>query len=493
MIVATIIVIIYTLALLMVFAYALSQLNLLLNYISYKRKNIVNELIFNPKSAPRVTIQLPIYNEKYVVNRLIDHVVQLNYPNDRLEIQVLDDSTDETVQILKTKVHEWQQRGIDIKHITRQIRTGFKAGALKEGLATAKGEFIVIFDADFLPEEDWLQKTIPHFDSPNIGVIQTRWGHENRDYSLLTKVQAFALDAHFTIEQVGRNSKGHFINFNGTAGVWRKECILDAGNWQQDTLTEDLDLSYRAQLKGWKFKFLEDVVTTAELPIAVSAARSQQFRWNKGAAENFKKNFKKVLFNKELSKSSKIHAFFHLLNSTMFVNVFVIAVLSIPLMLIKNKYPEFNFVYDLLGFFLLSTVFFFIYYWNAYKQIYGRGWKQFIRFIPAFLTFFTIAIGFSWNNTKAVTEAYIGKTSDFIRTPKFNLKNNEKAWRLNKYLVADITFDSVVEGILFLYFSYGIYLVFTINPLQIDWGMFLFMLMLFLGFGFVFINSILKR
>jgi hypothetical protein len=177
----------------------------------------------------------------------------------------------------------------------------------------------------------------------------------------------------------------------------------------------------------------------------------------------------------------------------MFVNVFVIAVLSIPLMLIKNKYPEFNFVYDLLGFFLLSTVFFFIYYWNAYKQIYGRGWKQFIRFIPAFLTFFTIAIGFSWNNTKAVTEAYIGKTSDFIRTPKFNLKNNEKAWRLNKYLVADITFDSVVEGILFLYFSYGIYLVFTINPLQIDWGMFLFMLMLFLGFGFVFINSILKR
>lgn len=493
MILATIIVIIYTLALMMVFAYALSQFSLLINYISHQRKKDVKEIRFDSESAPKVTIQLPIYNEKYVVNRLIDHVAQINYPSDKLEIQVLDDSTDETVEIIKSKVHEWQKKGVDIKHITRQIRTGFKAGALKKGLAMAKGEFIVIFDADFLPEQDWLQKTIPHFDSPNIGVIQTRWGHENRDYSLLTKVQAFALDAHFTIEQVGRNSKGHFINFNGTAGVWRKDCILDAGNWEHDTLTEDLDLSYRAQLKGWKFKFLEDVVTPAELPIAVSAARSQQFRWNKGGAENFKKNFIKVFSSKEISTSSKIHAFFHLLNSTMFVNVFIIAILSIPILFIKNKFPSFEFIYYLLGFFFLSTIFFFIYYWNAYKQIYGLGWKQFIRFIPSFFTFFIIAIGFSWNNTKAVTEAYFGKTSDFIRTPKFNVKNNDNGWQKNKYLVSNLTFDSVIEGVLFLYFSYGLYLVFTINPNQIDWGMFLFMIMLFLGFGYVFFKSILKQ
>ena len=493
MIIASIIVAIYAFALLMVFTYALSQFNLLINYLSFKRKKEESVDVFDPENAPYVTIQLPIYNEKYVVERLIDHVTKIEYPSDKLEIQVLDDSTDETAEILSKKVKECQQKGVDIKHITRKIRTGFKAGALKEGLVIAKGEFIAIFDADFLPDEDWLIKTVPHFNSPNTGVIQTRWGHENRDYSLLTKVQAFALDAHFTIEQVGRNCKNHFINFNGTAGIWRKECILDAGNWEQDTLTEDLDLSYRAQLKGWKFKFLEHVVTPAELPIVVSAARSQQFRWNKGGAENFKKNFSKVLFNKNIPIGSKVHAFFHLLNSTMFVNVFIIAILSVPLILIKSKYEQFDFVYYMLGFFFLSTIFFFIYYWNAYKQIYGNGWKQFFKFIPAFFTFFTVAIGFSWNNTKAVMEAYIGKTSDFIRTPKFDVKNNVNGWRRNKYLVSNLTLDSLVEGVLFLYFSFGLYLVFTLNPSQIDWGMSLFMTMLFLGFGFVFIKSILKR
>ena len=288
MIFVTLTIVIYTIALLLIFMYALAQLNLLFNYLASK-KHIDDSIKFdfsNPDEIPLVTIQLPVYNEMYVMDRLLDNIALLDYPKDKLEIQVLDDSTDETVKTTWDHIEKLKQTGLDIKQITRTDRTGFKAGALKEGLKVAKGEFIAIFDSDFLPKSDWLKRTIPYFKNEEIGVVQTRWGHINRNYSILTKIQAFALDAHFTLEQVGRNSKGHFINFNGTAGVWRKSCILDAGNWEGDTLTEDLDLSYRAQLKKWKFKYLENVETPAELPIIISAARSQQFRWNKGGAEN---------------------------------------------------------------------------------------------------------------------------------------------------------------------------------------------------------------
>ena len=297
MILETTIIVIYTFAIVMIFFYALAQLNLLFNYLTAQnKKNKAPKFdLSNPEEVPYVTIQLPVYNEMYVMERLLDNIAQIKYPEGKLEIQVLDDSTDYSLKLTAEKVKELRATGLDIKHITRTDRSGFKAGALKEGLKTAKGELIAIFDADFLPEEDWLMRTIPYFKDPEIGVVQTRWGHLNRNYSLLTKIQAFALDAHFTLEQVGRNSKGHFINFNGTAGVWRKTCILDAGNWEGDTLTEDLDLSYRAQLKKWKFKYLENVETPAELPVVISAARSQQFRWNKGGAENFRKMMWRVL------------------------------------------------------------------------------------------------------------------------------------------------------------------------------------------------------
>src|SRR5690606_21494629 len=291
MILESLIIVIYTVAIVLIFMYALAQLNLLFNYLTSKNSEDNSEVFdfSNPEEVPFVTIQLPVFNEMYVMDRLLENIALIDYPKDKLEIQVLNDSTDETVTTTCEHVEELKKTGLDITHICRTDRSGFKAGALKEVLKIAKGEFVAIFDADFLPEPNWLKKTIPYFKDEKIGVVQTRWGHINRNYSLLTKIQAFALDAHFTLEQVGRNSKGHFINFNGTAGVWRKTCILDAGNWEGDTLTEDLDLSYRAQLKNWKFKYLEDVETPAELPVVISAARSQQFRWNKGGAENFRK------------------------------------------------------------------------------------------------------------------------------------------------------------------------------------------------------------
>ena len=490
MVIEKLIIIIYGIALVFIFLYALAQLNLLFNYLKAKKITDTSEKFdfLNPNEIPFVTIQLPVYNEMYVMERLLDNISKIDYPRHKLEIQVLDDSTDESLETTANQIKQLQQTGLDIQHIRRTDRTGFKAGALKEGLKTAKGEFIAIFDADFMPKSDWLIQTIPYFKNENIGVVQTRWGHLNRDYSLLTKVQAFALDAHFTLEQVGRNIQGHFINFNGTAGVWRKACILDAGNWKADTLTEDLDLSYRAQLKRWEFKYLEHVETPAELPVVVSAARSQQFRWNKGAAENFRKSFFKVLKSKDVTFKTKIHASFHLLNSTMFLNVFILAILSVPMLYIK-QHEAFTLYVIGLGFFGITSLMFFIFYWHMYKTIYGRSLKHFIKFIGMFFVFFTIIMGFSLHNTVAVLEGHLGKRSDFIRTPKFNINTIKDSWKENKYLNRKISASTLFEGLLAGYFGFGLYSAFIVTQ-HGDFGFFAFHLMLFLGFGYVFLKSL---
>jgi len=495
MILETIIIVTYTIALSLIFMYALAQLNLLFNYLSSKKNNDTCESFdfSNPKEIPFVTIQLPVYNEMYVMERLLDNIAEIDYPNDKLEIQVLDDSTDETVETTKKQIEILQAKGLDIQHITRINRKGFKAGALKEGLNTAKGDFIAIFDADFLPKKDWLKRTIPYFKNKNIGVVQTRWGHINRNYSVLTKIQAFALDAHFTLEQVGRNSKGHFINFNGTAGVWRKTCILDAGNWEGDTLTEDLDLSYRAQLKNWKFKYLEDVETPAELPVVISAARSQQFRWNKGGAENFRKMMWKVLKNKNISAKTKVHGLLHLLNSTMFLNIFIVAVLSIPMLYIKNEYAHLKAYFFVMSFFVISTAIFFVCYWIMYRKIYGSGIKSFMNYIGMFFVFFSIAMGFSLHNSIAVLEGHLGKKSEFVRTPKFNISTIKDSWKKNKYLKKTVSIHVIFEGILMLYFAFGMYSAFVVGDQGGDFGLFPFHLMLFLGFGYVFIKSLTSK
>ena len=475
--------------------YALAQLNLLLNYLKADKISIESPKFdfTNQAEIPHVTIQLPVYNELYVMERLLDNIVKLDYPNHKLEIQVLDDSTDESLESTAKQIKSLQNKGFDIQHICRTDREGFKAGALKEGLKIAKGEFIAIFDADFLPKPDWLKRTIPFFKDGEIGVVQTRWGHINRDYSVLTKVQAFALDAHFTLEQVGRSSKGHFINFNGTAGVWRKDCILDAGNWEGDTLTEDLDLSYRAQLRDWKFKYLEDVETPAELPVVISAARSQQFRWNKGGAENFRKMILRVFANKTLPFKTKIHGMLHLLNSTMFLNVLIVGILSIPMLYIKNEYAHLKAYFYVMSFFVISTLIFFICYWYMYKKTHGSTFKDFVQYVVMFFTFFSIAMGFSLHNSIAVIEGHIGKRSEFVRTPKFNMNSLTDSWKNNKYLRKKPSLNVVLEGLLMLYFGFGMYSAFVVGDQGGDFGLFPFHLMLFLGFGFVFFNSLKPR
>ena len=491
LIIAYIIISIYGISLLLIFFYSLAQLNLLINYLGQKKRNqdAPKFNFLDSKEIPFVTIQLPIYNEKYVVKRLLENIAKIEYPSSKLEIQVLDDSTDDSLIDTEKQIKALQETGLDIKHITRTNRQGYKAGALKGGIETAKGEFIAIFDADFLPNSDWLKKTVIYFKDSKIGVVQTRWGHINRDYSTLTRIQAFALDAHFSLEQVGRNAKGHFINFNGTAGIWRKECILDAGNWEGDTLTEDLDLSYRAQLKNWKFKYLEDVETPAELPVVISAARSQQFRWNKGGAENFRKTVLSVISAKNISFKTKFHGVMHLLNSSMFLCVFTVAFLSIPMLYIKSMYPHLDWVFDTTSFFMISTVILFVCYWFTYKSNQGSGFSNFVDYIKLFFTFFSVVLGFSLHNSIAVLEGHIGKRSEFVRTPKFNINDITDSWKGNKYLTKKLSPNMILEASLMVYFLFGMY---SAVPLD-DFGLFPFHLMLFFGFGFVFFKSLTAK
>lgn len=486
--IAYIIIGVYGFALLMMFCYNLSQLNLLFGYISskYKKESVEVFDLSKEVEIPFVTIQLPIFNEKYVMERLLICMSKMDYPKEKLEIQVLDDSNDNSVHNTSELIDRLKKTGLDLSHIRRNNRSNFKAGALKEGLKTAKGEFIAIFDADFLPGEDWLKKTIIYFKNPKIGLVQTRWGHLNRDYSLLTKIQAFALDVHFTLEQTGRNANHHFMNFNGTAGIWRKQCILESGNWHGGTLTEDLDLSYRAQLNNWEFKYLENVIVPAELPVVFSAARSQQFRWNKGGAENFIKLFKRVLSSKKLPMFTKIHALMHLGSSSMFFFLLTISLLSIPMLYIKNEYPQLDFAFKVHSLFIASSFIIFVNHWVVYKNIHLKMSYRFMNFIGMFFTFFTLTLGFSLHNTFAVAEAYMGKKSDFIRTPKFNIKKPSDNWKGNQYINNKIPMFVILEILLLLYFIFGFCSSFILN----DYTLLPFHFMLILGFSYVVYTTI---
>jgi cellulose synthase/poly-beta-1,6-N-acetylglucosamine synthase-like glycosyltransferase len=442
-------------------------------YLKYRHKR--DDLTGKIEIYPVVTLQLPIYNEMYVIERLIKAACEIEYPIDKLQIQVLDDSTDETVQIVDNIVTEYKLKGFDIEHVHRKDRTGFKAGALKEGMESAKGEFIGIFDADFIPRTNFLSVVIPFFKNPKIGMVQTRWEHINRGYSLITQILSLALDGHFVIEQQVRNKADFFINFNGTSGVWRKECILDAGNWEADTLTEDLDLSYRAQLKGWKFKYLTDFTTPAEVPSEIISVKSQQFRWTKGAIETCKKILPRV-WKSNYPLKLKIISTFHLTNNIVFPFILICCLLNAPVVLIKNS-GHYDTLFMFMSIFVLAFIASFLFYLYSQKDVY-EDWRSRVLLFPVFMAG---SMGFAVNNTKAVFQALINKKTEFVRTPKYLIQNKNDTWADKKYVHKKVSLSVIFELLLAIY-SF-ICVIISLVTLQIS--AIPFQLMFSFGFGLV--------
>jgi cellulose synthase/poly-beta-1,6-N-acetylglucosamine synthase-like glycosyltransferase len=444
-------------------------------YYYFKYKGERDNLDARLDEYPVVTLQLPVYNEMYVVERLIKTTCEIDYPIEKLEIQVLDDSTDETVEIVDGIVKDFRKMGFDITHIHRNDRSGFKAGALKEGLKTAKGEFVGIFDADFIPRKNFLQVVLPFFNDPKIGMVQTRWEHINRGYSLITQILSLALDGHFVIEQQVRNKANFFINFNGTSGVWRKSCIFDAGNWEADTLTEDLDLSYRAQLKGWKFKYLTDFTTPAEVPSEINSVKSQQFRWTKGAIETARKILPKV-WKSKLSFKMKMFSTYHLTNNIVFPFILLACLLNVPIVLIKNS-GHYDTYFMFMSVFVLAFIASFVFYLYSQKDVY-EDWRNRLLLFPVFMAG---TMGFALNNTKAVIQALLKKKTEFVRTPKYLIVDKADTWKDKKYSHSKVSFSVILESLVALYSFTGV--VISIITLQIS--AIPFQLMFSFGFGLV--------
>jgi len=400
-----------------------------------------------PDPLPRVTIQLPLYNEMYVADRLIDAVCRIDYPREKLEIQVLDDSIDETRSIAGAAVRRWSEQGVDIKYYHRTDRTGFKAGALEAGLKVATGEYVGIFDADFIPTTDFLMRLMPHFASPKVGMVQARWGHINADYSLLTKIQAILLDGHFVLEHGGRHRGGRFFNFNGTAGVWRRIAIEDAGGWQHDTLTEDLDLSYRAQMRGWKFVFVPELIAPAEVPVEMNAFKSQQHRWAKGSIQTCRKLLPRIL-RSNLPLGVKTEAFFHLTANFNYILMCVLSVLMFPAMVIRYNMGWYEMLLIDIPLFFAATFSFCNFYTVCQREIH-TDWRARIKYVPFLMS---VGIGLSINNTRAVFEALFNKQSDFARTPKYRIEGDADEWVGKKYRQS-VAVQPLIELALGLYFT----------------------------------------
>ena len=479
---------IYLFALFSLFIYGINCYILMVFYrLNYpktlKKHEEIKENFYkkvSSKNWPRVTIQLPIYNELYVVERLIGSVCRIDYPRNLIEIQVLDDSTDETTEIAKAMVEKMKVRGFDIVYIHRTDRTGYKAGALKEGLKSAKGELVGIFDADFVPNSDFLKESVPYFIDPNVGMLQTRWGHLNYDYSLLTRAQSMGIDGHFGVEQASRSWSGLFMNFNGTAGVWRKKTIEDAGGWQADTLTEDLDLSYRAQMKGWKLEFAPQVECPAEVPVTITAFKSQQHRWAKGSIQTAKKNLGK-LFKSNASIFVKIQAFLHLTHYLVHPMMILVVLTSIPMLYTQwffdhLTYPIMIFTLLCLATFGPSSMYIFS------QRILYRDWKSRIKYLPFLMC---LGTGIAVNNTKAVLEALFGIESGFIRTPKYGIKRKGDGWKGKRYSIP-LNSVSILEFLLGLYSLAGLFMFLFFSKYLVSPFLFIYTA----GFFYVFFLSV---
>ena len=382
-----------------------------------------------PANWPKVTIQLPIYNERYVVERLVEAISRLDYPPGLLEVQVLDDSTDETQEVARGCVERYRALGLQIRYLHRTNREGYKAGALADGLNSASGEFIAIFDADFQPGPDFLRLTLPYFSDPNLAMVQTRWTYLNRDYSALTEVESILLDGHFVIEHGARARSGRFFNFNGTAGVWRRKAIDDAGGWQHDTLTEDTDLSYRAQLRGWRFLYLPDIECPSELPVEMNAFKAQQARWAKGLMQTAKKILPRV-WRADLPAGVKTEAFFHLTANISYPLMVVLSTLLLPAMIVRFYQGWVQMLLIDLPLFLASSCSISGFYLTAQRALYPKSWTRKIIYLPFVMA---VGIGLSVRNAKAVLEAILGVQSEFARTPKYHIEGQAGTWRRKSY------------------------------------------------------------
>jgi cellulose synthase/poly-beta-1,6-N-acetylglucosamine synthase-like glycosyltransferase len=468
-----------------IFIYNLLQLNLLRHYLG-RKKTVFPPPALSEENVPFVTIQLPLFNEPYVAERLIDNIVTQDYPSDRFEVQILDDSTDNTTELCEKKAAFYRSLGFDIKVIHRDNRKGFKAGALAEGLVQAKGDFVAIFDADFLPNPQFLQKTIPYFKDKKVGVVQTRWTHLNEDYSLFAKLQALQLNVHFTIEQMGRKAGHHFLQFNGTAGIWRKLAINDAGGWQADTLTEDLDLSFRAQLHNWEIVYLEDVEAPAELPVEMNGIKSQQFRWMKGGAENAR-HLASIIMKSKLTPTTKLHALAHLCNSSIFVAVLILALASVGLVPFLDELDHYTrfLGFSLLGLAGVATVYFYANISLLPRPLSVGKVTALIMYFPLLLT---MSVGLSFHNSVAVLEGYLGIKSSFVRTPKYNVVGRIRK-RTDQAQKNPISNTLIIEGILTCIFLVALLVGVHLQ----NFSFFIFHLMLTLGFGSVFIVSLRDR
>src|SRR5882762_7557185 len=417
----------YFIVLTILAVYGLHRYWLVYDYYKY-RKNVPG-----PPPAvtewPRVTVQLPIFNERYVIERLVEAVAKFDYPPELLDVQVLDDSTDETCEVALACVDRHAALGMPISYIHRSNREGFKAGALENGLKTARGEFVAIFDADFIPESDFLRRTIPYFQNPAIGMAQTRWTYLNRDYSLLTQVETILLDGHFVVEHGARSRRGTFFNFNGTAGVWRRQAIEDAGGWEHDTLTEDTDLSYRAQLFGWKFLYLPDIECASELPVDMNGFKTQQARWAKGLMQTAKKILPRVM-RSGAPWHVKAEAFFHLTANISYPLMVLLSTMLLPAMIVRFYQGWIQMLVIDLPLFLASTCSISSFYLVAQKELRPKNWWRTFLYMPFVMA---IGIGISVRNAQAVIEAIIGKKSEFARTPKYKIEGKGDSFVAKKY------------------------------------------------------------
>ena len=479
----TLILVLYFLVLSILAIYGWHRYYLVYLYMKNRDKAAGRSLPPPLAELPRVTIQLPIYNEMYVADRLIDAVCEMDYPRELLEIQVLDDSTDETTDIAELAVRRHASRGFDISYLHRVDRRGYKAGALEAGLRFAKSSFIAIFDADFVPPRDFLRKTLPHFTHARIGMVQARWGHINQDYSLLTKIQSILLDAHFVLEHGGRNRAGCFFNFNGTAGVWRREAIDSAGGWQHDTLTEDLDLSYRAQLLGWKFVFLPDVVSPAEVPVEMNSFKSQQHRWAKGSIQTCMKLLPRILRSNQ-PIGVKAEAFFHLTANFNYLLMSVLSILMFPAMYVRYNMGWTEMLLIDIPLFAAATLSVCNFYIVSQRELYP-DWRTRLKYLPFLMS---IGIGLCVNNTRAVLEALFHKESEFARTPKYGIERDSDEWAGKKYHQT-VGVQSVIELTLGLYFTGTVFYA-LINQI---YGTLPFLMLFQIGFLYTGLLSILQQ